>query len=88
MRRYADDPCAVHPRVAHELADWLTTHSEEITRLRAEVERLRMTDEDHDALAWAIAVTTTIYDDPIGPIRRETLRDLARRHERHAAPIV
>ena len=60
----------------------------EITRLRAEVERLRMTQLDHEAVAWAIAVTVTIYDDPIGPIRRETLRDLARRHERHAAPIV
>jgi hypothetical protein len=61
---------------------------DELNRLRAEVERLRMTQRDHEAVAWAIAVTVTIYDDPIGPIRRETLRDLARRHERHAAPIV
>ena len=61
---------------------------QEITSLRGEVERLRMTDEEREAVAWAIAVTTRAYDDPIGPIQRETLRDLARRHGRDAAPIV
>jgi len=80
LRRYT--PGADHLPGALDDAD------DEITRLRAEVERLRMTPEDHEALAWAIAVTWTIYDDPIGQIKRDTLRDLARRHGRDAAPIV
>ena len=50
-------------------------------QLRAEVERLRMTERDHEAMAWAIAVTCTMPD-PIGPIQRERLRDLIARHKR------
>ena len=55
---------------------------QEITRLRAEVARLRMTDEDHDALVWSLDVTIHHLDDPIAPIQRDRLRDLARRHGR------
>jgi hypothetical protein len=103
MRRYADDPCAVHPRVAHELADWLTTHSEEITRLRAEVERLRMTDAEVEAVYWAARAANqnlkdwcraAMYDERFDShaakheARVATLRALAERHGRDAAPIV
>jgi hypothetical protein len=75
--------------------DLMDAAADEITRLRAEVERLRMTDEDHEAVAWAARAANenwqnwteaAMYDDRYGShaakheARQATLRDLARRH--------
>ena len=45
-----------------------------------EIERLRLTDEEREAVAWAIGATARMYDDADGgPIRREALRGLLER---------
>jgi hypothetical protein len=51
----------------------------EIARLHAEIERLRLTDAEREAIEWAVATTAQRYDDPIGPIKRERLRELLER---------
>jgi hypothetical protein len=46
----------------------------------AEIERLRLTDEEREAVAWAIGATARMYDDADGgPIKREALRGLLER---------
>jgi hypothetical protein len=57
---------------------------QEITRLRAEVERLRMTDEEREAVAsWATQCSAFGLFKIAG-----FLNALAERHGRDAAPIV
>jgi hypothetical protein len=49
--------------------------------LQREVARLRLTDEEREAIAWAISKTAQAYDDPEGgPIKREAMRGLLARH--------
>jgi hypothetical protein len=38
-----------------------------------------LTDEEREAIEWAVATTSLRYDDPIGPIQRERLRGLLER---------
>ena len=76
IRRLRDDPNRSQCELGSKFA--------QVGRLRKEVERLRITDAEREALEWAIAVTCTLPHDPIGPIQRERLRDLARRHGRDA----
>jgi hypothetical protein len=45
-----------------------------------EIERLRLTDEEREAIEWAINKTAQAYDDPEGgPIKREAMRGLLQR---------
>jgi len=45
-----------------------------------EIERLRLTDEEREAIAWAINKTAQSYDDAEGgPIKREAMRGLLQR---------
>jgi len=39
----------------------------------------RLTDAEREAIEWAITTTSLRYDDPIGPIQRERLRELLER---------
>ena len=72
---------------------------DEITRLRAEVERLRMTDKEREAVAWSARAANenwkdwcraAMYDERFGShaakheAREATLRALAERHGRDA----
>jgi len=58
-------------------ADWTP---QELIDARAEIERLRLTDEEREAIAWAINKTAQAYDDPEGgPIKREAMRGLLQR---------
>jgi len=87
LRRYT--PGADHlPGAIDDAAD-------EITRLRAEVERLRMTEAERQALVraacWLSDIAMTRKDiHTAGYVVDDAaaLRDLARRHGRDAAPIV
>jgi hypothetical protein len=66
------------------LADW--QESDDLAAiLRTAASRLnalakqRLTDEEREAIEWAITTTSLRYDDPIGPIKRERLRELLAR---------
>jgi hypothetical protein len=60
--------------------DALIQTMERVQQLEAEVARLRLTDEEREAIAWAINKTAQAYDDPEGgPIKREAMRGLLQR---------
>ena len=58
----------------------------EITRLRAEAERLRMTEKEHEFVLYAADLMDEMEDDLGEPLKPEaaTLRALAERHRRDA----
>ena len=77
IRRLRDDPNRSQCELGSQFA--------EVGRLRKEVERLQMTDADHEALAWGIRELDEFGDEETSAHEMAaTLRDLARRHGRDA----
>jgi hypothetical protein len=66
------------------LRNWRSVHLARLHLLMLkaadEIERLRITRAERDAIEWAITKTARTYDDPEGgPMNREALRGLLKR---------